>query len=212
MTVLLVLALVAAACGVESGALGGAQTPDDDTGVVAPGNGSVSPGDHDISWSRVEGRFDLVDGRIGYVHDVVVDPDDDRVILVRFFGGVEECYGANATLISHTADEIVVQLEVGSVPHGDETGACIDIAMAQEIALHLDRPAGDAELRAVSPDAAAAFVGLARDEAIAAAEADDRSWRIAREDGEEFVLTMDYRPDRINFEIDAGVVTSAWMG
>jgi hypothetical protein len=214
---LVLVVLAAAACGVESGALGDGgvdapdlELPDDD---VSAGSDDSGDGDAPIVWTRIEPRFDLVGGHVGYVHELVVDPADDRVLLVRFVGGVEECYGANAMLVSQSTDEIVVELEVGSVPleEGDDR-ACIDIGIAQEIALALDQPAGGAALAATQPDASSAFVGLATADAIALAEADGRLWRVASEDGESFALTMDYVPTRVNFEIEAGIVTAAWMG
>jgi hypothetical protein len=216
--VLLAFTLAVASCGIDTGALGdgsidadppGLDRPDDD-GVSGPGDGGG--GDAPIEWARLSPRFDLVGSRLGYVNEVVVDPDDDRVLLVRFFGGVEECYGAYATVVSQAIDEIVVELQVGGVPFGDGSPVCIDIALAQEIALVLDEPAGDAVLRAAQPDAAAAFVGLTTADAVAAAETEGRAWRIASEDGESFALTMDYVPTRVNFEVEAGIVADAWMG
>lgn len=56
------------------------------------------------------------------------------------------------------------------------------------------------------------YVGLTKKAAIAEAEADDVPWRILREDGEQFPATMDYNPERINFEIDDGKVTKATNG
>jgi hypothetical protein len=67
-----------------------------------------------------------------------------------------------------------------------------------------DQPGGDA--------AAKAYVGLAKKDAIAKAKADGRVWRITREDGENFPTTMDYDPERLNFEIDNGTVTKATFG
>lgn len=215
--VILLVVLIAAACGTEGGALGdggvddpGLERPDDD---VSAGPGDGGDGDASFEWARIDPRLDLVGAHVGYVEEIVVDPDDDRVLLVRFVGGVEECYGANATLVSQSTDEIVVELEVGNVPfeEGDER-VCIDIGIAQEIALTLDQPAGGAALTAVQPDAASAFVGMATSDAIAMADADGRVWRVASEDGESFALTMDYVPTRVNFEIEAGIVTAAWMG
>lgn len=63
-----------------------------------------------------------------------------------------------------------------------------------------------------SDPAAAAYVGLTKDEAISLAESQSRPWRITREDDEMFPVTMDYQPDRINFEIDDGSVTAATFG
>jgi hypothetical protein len=58
----------------------------------------------------------------------------------------------------------------------------------------------------------ATYVGLTKDEAIAAAEEAGVPWRIEREDGEEFALTMDYRPDRVNFSVEEGVITAVRAG
>jgi hypothetical protein len=214
---LLMLALLLAACGTETGALGDGRAdgdapslgrPDDD--VSAPGDGG--DGDAPIQWARIDARFDIVDGHLGYIDEVIVDPDDDTVVLVRFFGGVPECYGSYATLVSQTADEIVVELQVGTVPFEGEPPVCIEIALAQEIAISLDQPAGDAVLRSAQPDAAVGFIGMDKDAAIVLAESEGTVWRIASEDGESFALTMDYVPTRVNFDIEAGVVVSAWMG
>lgn len=216
LTLIAALSLAVAACGDGNEALGNGPNLDDpsdapnDEPIEGPGG---SGGDPTIEWMRVEARHDLVDLRPGFVQEVVVDPDDDRVLLVRFFGGVEECYGATVWVVSHVpGDEVVLQLEVGSVPYQGEPPVCIDIALAQEIAVPLDSPVGEADIRVIDPDEADGYVGSSLREAIDAAESEGRVWRLAREDDEEFALTMDYRPDRVNFEVDAGIVTSAWMG
>ena len=56
------------------------------------------------------------------------------------------------------------------------------------------------------------YVGLTKRAAIAKAEADDRPWRVGREDDEQFALTQDFIPDRVTFEIDDGTVTQATFG
>jgi hypothetical protein len=61
-------------------------------------------------------------------------------------------------------------------------------------------------------DPAPAYVGLSKADAIAQAEADDRPWRIGREDDEQFALTQDFIEDRVTFEIDDGTVTTATLG
>jgi len=50
------------------------------------------------------------------------------------------------------------------------------------------------------------------DHAIAKADADGRPSRIGREDDESFILTQDFIPNRVTFEIDNGEVTSASFG
>lgn len=61
-------------------------------------------------------------------------------------------------------------------------------------------------------EAATASVGLSKRAAIAEAEAQGRAWRIVREDGEHFAMTFDFQPERLNFEIDDGTVTTATCG
>ena len=56
------------------------------------------------------------------------------------------------------------------------------------------------------------YVGLTKKAAIDKADANDVTWRILREDDEQFPATMDYNPERINFEIDNGKVTKATLG
>jgi hypothetical protein len=59
---------------------------------------------------------------------------------------------------------------------------------------------------------ASAFEGLARADAIAHADAENRPWRIGREDDETFPVTLDFNERRVTFEIDDGVVTTARFG
>ena len=56
------------------------------------------------------------------------------------------------------------------------------------------------------------YVGLTKGAAIAKAEDQGRPWRITREDGEMFPGTLDYNPERVQFEIDKGKVTKATFG
>ena len=61
-------------------------------------------------------------------------------------------------------------------------------------------------------DMAKRVIGMPEKDAIAAIEGIGNSYRIARRDDETFALTMDYRPDRINLEIDRDIVTAANIG
>jgi hypothetical protein len=56
------------------------------------------------------------------------------------------------------------------------------------------------------------LVGMPKAEAERTARAAGWQFRVAREDGEEFALTMDYREDRVNVEVDDGVVTDVNVG
>jgi len=56
------------------------------------------------------------------------------------------------------------------------------------------------------------LVGLVQTEAIARAEDAGFRTHIVRRDKENFGGTGNYRIDRLNFEIDNGKVTKAWIG
>ena len=63
-----------------------------------------------------------------------------------------------------------------------------------------------------APSTAPEYVGLNKQMAIAKAEAEGRPWRISSENGESFPATLDYNPDRVNFDINQGEVTAANFG
>jgi hypothetical protein len=60
----------------------------------------------------------------------------------------------------------------------------------------------------VEADLEDTFVGLAKAEAIARAEDEDRPWRIGREDEEVFAFDAELLVGRVTFEVDEGVVTN----
>ena len=74
------------------------------------------------------------------------------------------------------------------------------------------RSGGNPAAAAGDPTKPASYEGLSKSAAIAKAEAADVTWRITREDDESFMVTLDYNPDRVNFEIDDGRVTTASFG
>jgi uncharacterized protein YaiI (UPF0178 family) len=70
-------------------------------------------------------------------------------VLVHFYGGVQECYGAHATAVDQGPDEVSIRLEVGG--RSDAAGAdCIELAEAQELVVTLDAPVGDRDLVAAT--------------------------------------------------------------
>ena len=75
-----------------------------------------------------------------------------------------------------------------------------------------DKVSSGSKQSSTSDTSAASYVGLTKQAAIAKAEATNTPWRITREDKESFLVTQDYNPGRINFEIDKGKVTKATNG
>lgn len=53
------------------------------------------------------------------------------------------------------------------------------------------------------------YVGLNESEAVELAEERDRPHRVVHRDGEDLPVTMDLRPERINFWVEDGVVFQA---
>jgi hypothetical protein len=72
--------------------------------------------------------------------------------------------------------------------------------------------AGSAHDGGKSDASASAYVWLTKKAATTKADAAGTTWRITREDGESFPVTLDYNPERLNFEIDDGKVTQATYG
>lgn len=145
------LGLLLTACGssddevVSSGDTGTTDTTSPDTAVTmtpVPGDGGDAP----VSWTRIEPTDDLVSPTVTEPTELVADPEDDSVVLVRFYGGVQDCYGARPS-VDESDEAVVITLETGSrADAGDR--ACIEIAQAQELAVGLDAPLGDRELTA----------------------------------------------------------------
>jgi hypothetical protein len=152
---LLVVTALAVGCGGDDGGegevvAGGASstTVDPDSAVSSPpldDDGADPP----ATWARIEPTEDLVDPTVATPDEIVADPDDPNAVLVRFYGGVEECFGARATVVEEGASEVRIRLELGGRPDaGDQ--ACIEVAVAQELQLVLDAPVGDRTLTAVT--------------------------------------------------------------
>jgi hypothetical protein len=56
------------------------------------------------------------------------------------------------------------------------------------------------------------LIGMAEEKALECAEDAGYLWRVFERDGEQFALTMDYIPTRINVAISRGNITDAYSG
>jgi hypothetical protein len=83
------------------------------------------------------------------------------------------------------------------------------------IATSTTSPANPSEVPTMGSLEPKAVIGMTEAEAVQTIEgvsSEKLSVRIARRDSENFVLTMDYSPSRINLEIDHNLVSKATIG
>jgi hypothetical protein len=85
----------------------------------------------------VEPRPGLVDPRPHAWQSV--DVENDRTLLVQFYGGVEECYGLDHVDVKYGTDQITVTLFEGRIPTAE---VCIDIAQLKAVRVRLREPVG----------------------------------------------------------------------
>lgn len=56
------------------------------------------------------------------------------------------------------------------------------------------------------------LIGLSKDAAMGKLTALRKTYRVVKEDGEAFIITCDYRPDRVNLTIVSGKVSQVDFG
>lgn len=66
-----------------------------------------------------------------------VDVENDRALLIQFYGGVEECYGLDHVDVRYSTDAITVTLYEGRVPNA---GVCIEMVVLKAVRVALDEP------------------------------------------------------------------------
>ena len=248
-TPLLFLILIAAACG-DSTTEVGTGSPDDTPAVTEPDGDSTVGQSADDAPIPVEPDGGIgdgagpipeeppvavpaneevvtddepVDGKVMTPREVVVNPDDDTELWVRFVGGDVNCTAAYVTVLSETPETVNVELVVGIT-----SDALVRSCLAGEFNLRVEVPLNETavgksifwtladandEAPLVTPDLSTDdFVGLSEDEAAAVADENLLTWRVTRVDDESFAVTEDHRPDRLNFEIDDGIVSVVTLG
>jgi hypothetical protein len=77
----------------------------------------------------------LVDVRPNPYEKVVVL--DERTLEVRFWGGVEECYGVDRVDVVYGETEVTATVYQGRVPTAE---VCIEIAVLTAVRVKLDEP------------------------------------------------------------------------
>jgi hypothetical protein len=66
-----------------------------------------------------------------------VEVVDERTLEVRFWGGVEECYGVDRVDVEYGETEVTVTVYQGRVPTAE---VCIEIAVLTAVRVKLDEP------------------------------------------------------------------------
>jgi hypothetical protein len=99
--------------------------------VPPAGSGQAQP---------IRSRTDLVNARPIDPESVTRDPSNDKRLLVRFWGGVEPCFGVEVRVVESATDVKITVL--GGVPPEGRDRACIALAKLYEASVDLRSPLG----------------------------------------------------------------------
>ncbi len=164
----------------------------------------------------------IVDPQVTTPTELLLNPDNDTELWVRFTGGDPNCTAASATVLTETPEAVQVELLVGITEDAlarscmagefdlrvnvalNESGAGKSLAAVQ---------AATDEAPLVTPELSTDdFVGLTQADAEALADENILIWRTVRIDDQQFAVTRDFNPGRLNFEVDDGIVTKVTLG
>lgn len=202
------------------------ETPGDDGSIPIEDDGVVEGGDPlpmiDPADEQVITNDVMVSPAVTTPSELVLNPDDDTELWVRFIGGDPNCTAASVTLLTETPDLVEVELQVG-ITEDAMARSCVADEFALRVELQLSESAAgktlgfaqgeSPEAPLVTPDLSTdSFLGLTEAEAAAIADENGITWRTVRVDEENAMVTMDYSPSRLNFEIDKGVITVVTLG
>jgi hypothetical protein len=138
------LALLLAGCGDDDGGVVAGDdldAPVSDEPGTDPTSGSDDPGGDDL---RVVEPTPGLDGTVENAIDSASVLENDK-LEVRFYNGVEDCYGLDRVEVEETATDVTVTVVTGSRP--DVAGrACIEIAELVVTVVTLDAPLGERTL------------------------------------------------------------------
>jgi hypothetical protein len=133
---------VVAGCGNDALVQGTAAPPTSDPGSISspPQPDGTAPGAGVGQPSAIRSRTDLVDARAFSPESVTSDPTNSQRLLVRFWGGVEPCFGVEIRAVESTTDVKVTVL--GGAPPDAASKTCIALAKLYEAAVDLKSPIG----------------------------------------------------------------------
>jgi hypothetical protein len=129
-TVLVAIALLTSCAGLREG---GAAAPGPDTPVSSTPDPGATP--RKPTPQLIEPRTGLVDIRPQPWDKARVL--DQRTVEVRFYGGVEECYGLARVDVDSRKRSVVITLHAGRVPTAE---VCIEIAVLKAVRVNLTEP------------------------------------------------------------------------
>jgi hypothetical protein len=136
------LAVLVAACGDDAIEQGTTAPPTSDPSgsVSSPpivnGDGTIPGGQA----AAIRSRSDLIGARVFEPESVAADPSNNQRLLIRFWGGVEPCYGVEVRVVESATDVKVTVL--GGAPPGSEAMSCIALAKLYQATADLKSPLG----------------------------------------------------------------------
>lgn len=118
--------------------------PSDDSGSVSSpsqtGGTGTPPQPGSGQGAAIRSRSDLIDARPLDPESVTADPANNSRLLVRFWGGVEPCFGVDVRVVESTTDVKVTVL--GGAPPDARERTCIALAKLYESVVDLRNPLG----------------------------------------------------------------------
>ena len=133
---------VLAACGDDTIEQGTAAPPTSDPSgsVSSPpivnGDGTIPGGQAAV----IRSRTDLIDARAFEPESVAADPANNQRLLIRFWGGVEPCYGVEVRVVESATDVKVTVL--GGSPPDAQAKTCVALAKLYQATADLKAPLG----------------------------------------------------------------------
>lgn len=128
------VSLVLGACAGGEGSRPPSRAPKPDSVVSTPRGSSPTP-TAEPTPLLITPREGLVDVRPSAWEKAEVL--NQRTLLVRFWGGVEECYGVDRVEVKYGAEEVTLTVYEGLVPSAE---VCIEIALLKAVRVSLDEP------------------------------------------------------------------------